>query len=174
MEDVELRQLDTSDEVAYKNFMREFSDAGEEPIPASAFAIDESYSSWLKQARDHALGQNVPEGRVPATIYFLVRKSQGKIIGAIDIRHRLNDHLRSVGGNIGYGIVPSERRKGYASHMLSLGLDICRKMKMKKVLITCNVENIASARTILKNGGVFENEVVVDDKITRKRFWIDL
>ena len=95
----------------------------------------------------------------------------------IDIRHRLNEGLLRFGGNIGYSVRPCCRRQGYATQMLALALEECRKMQMQEVLVTCNKENIGSAKTIQKNGGVLENEVAGkengEDRITQ-RYWITL
>ena len=95
------------------------------------------------------------------------------MVGIIDIRHRLNDYLLQFGGNIGYSIRKSERRKGYAKAMLSLGLAECRNLGLEKVLITCDKENISSAKTILACGGVLENEIAEGCRITQ-RYWIAL
>ena len=120
--------------------------------------------------------QTVCPGLVPATT-FLAVDADGKLIGMIDIRHRLNEGLLRFGGNIGYSVRPCCRRQGYATQMLALALEECRKMQMQKVLVTCNKENIGSAKTIQKNGGVLENEVAGkengEDRITQ-RYWITL
>jgi predicted acetyltransferase len=89
----------------------------------------------------------------------------------IDIRHYLNDYLLRIGGNIGYSVRASERRKGYAKEMLRLALLKCRKLDLEKVLITCFKHNIASAKTIIANGGILENEITDEDGITQ-RYWI--
>ena len=91
----------------------------------------------------------------------------------IDIRHRLNEYLLQFGGNIGYSVRPSQRRKGYATEMLALGLEECRKLGLDRALVTCDKTNIGSAKTIQKNGGVLENEVLEGDRITQ-RYWIAL
>ena len=95
------------------------------------------------------------------------------MVGIIDIRHRLNDYLLQFGGNIGYSIRKSERGRGYAKAMLSLGLAECRNLGLEKVLITCDKENIASAKTILACGGVLENEIAEGRRITQ-RYWVAL
>lgn len=75
----------------------------------------------------------------------------------------LNEQLLRLSGHIGYGIRPTERRKGYAAAMLKLALEKCRDMEIKQVLITCDKDNIASAKTIIANKEVLENELVEDN-----------
>lgn len=67
-------------------------------------------------------------------------------MGAVNIRHRLNEKLLNSGGHIGYGIRPSERRKGYASVLLALTLEITRDMGLNKVLLVCDKGNVASEK----------------------------
>ncbi|MFA6963703.1 MAG: GNAT family N-acetyltransferase [Patescibacteria group bacterium] len=173
MENVEFRKLTQKDENAYNIYIGEFLDAGEEVIPRSIFKTNLSFKQWLKQRHDFEKGINLPVDRVKATTFFLIRKHDGKILGALDLRHELTEHLLKFGGNIGYGVAPSERKKGYANYMLATALPICKGLGLEKVLITCNKENTGSARTIQKNGGVLENEVDYDG-VTRQRYWIDL
>ena len=82
--------------------------------------------------------------------------------------------MLSTGGHIGYGIRPTERRKGYAKAMLKMALEKCIQVDIKKVLITCDKTNIASAETILANGGMLENEVVEDNGNVVQRYWITM
>ena len=112
-------------------------------------------------------------GQVPDSTFFCLDMERNIFVGAINIRHELNESLLQDGGHIGDGVRPSERRKGYATAMISLGLDECRKLGMKKVLMTCKKDNIGSAKSILKNGGILENEIVKDGTV-KQRYWIDL
>jgi predicted acetyltransferase len=129
---------------------------------------DDLINNWKEQATDKAL----KEGFVPSSLYFLIDENK-RIYGALHIRHYLNDYLINYGGHIGYGIRPSERRKGYATKMLSLSLSIVEKLGIKKALVTCNKKNIASANTIINNDGILENEVIEDGEVIQ-RYWINI
>ena len=89
------------------------------------------------------------------------------------LEHSLNEALLLDGGHIGDGVRPSERRKGYATAMIALALDECRKLGIEKVLMVCNKENTGSAKSIQNNGGVLENEINVEGE-TVQRYWIQL
>ena len=95
------------------------------------------------------------------------------MVGAVNIRHYLNEALLLNGGHIGDGVRPSERRKGIATKMIALALEECRKLGIEKVLMVCDKENIGSAKSIQLNGGILENEVAVDG-IVEQRYWISL
>lgn len=83
--------------------------------------------------------------------------------------------MRVYGGNIGYSVRPSERRKGYAKWMLSQALVYCRKIGMSKVLINCLEKNEGSRRTILANGGKYESTIYVPgENVNLERYWIEL
>jgi len=130
----------------------------------------ENYEEWFYDIDKARKGVN--PGWVTATTYF--GTYDNRIIGMIQIRHYLNEKLLKSGGHIGYGVRPSERRKGYANKMLVLALKECKKLKIDRVLITCDKNNIGSARTIQKNGGVLENEITDDDGEILQRYWIDI
>lgn len=111
------------------------------------------------------------EERVPDSTFFCLDLDRNIFVGAINIRHYLNEKLLFTGGHIGDGIRPSERRKGYATAMIRLGLEECKKLGITKVLMTCDKDNIGSAKSIMNNGGVLENEVV-EDSVVEQRYWI--
>ena len=112
--------------------------------------------------------------RVPDSVFFLLDEDRDRLLGAVNIRHYLNESLLKEGGHIGDGIRPSERRKGYATEMIRLALIECKKLGIDKVLMTCDKDNIGSARSIVKNGGVLENEFVNSDGDAEKRYWITI
>lgn len=112
-------------------------------------------------------------GRVPDSTFFCLNVDRNIFVGAINIRHYLNESLLYTGGHIGDGIRPSERRKGYATAMIGLGLEECKKLGITKVLMTCDKDNIGSAKSIMNNGGILEDEVV-EDGVVEQRYWITL
>lgn len=110
---------------------------------------------------------------VPDSTYFCLDEERNIFVGAVNIRHYLNESLLFDGGHIGDGVRPSERGKGKGTQMIALALEKCKGLGMDKVLMVCNKSNIASAKTIINNGGVLENEVNVNGVIDQ-RYWIKL
>ena len=96
------------------------------------------------------------------------------MVGAVGIRHYLNESLLQSGGHIGDGVRPSERRKGYATEIIRLALLECQKLGIDKVLMTCDKDNIGSAKSIINNGGVLENEFLNFDGVIGQRYWVCL
>ena len=111
---------------------------------------------------------------VPSSLYYAYDEERNIMVGAVNIRHYLNDKLLFDGGHIGNGVRPSERRKGYGTLIISLALKECKKLGIDKVLITCNKDNIGSKKSIINNGGILENEVIDEDGKKVLRYWISL
>ena len=132
-----------------------------------------SIEDWLEELKKRSSEDTVPKGLVPSSTYLAVREKDNYIVGMIDIRHYLNKYLTQVGGNIGYGVRKTERNKGYAKQMLKLALEKCKELKIKKVLITCDEDNIASEKVILSANAKLEDIRNVDGE-NKKRFWIEL
>ena len=132
-----------------------------------------SIEDWLEELNKRSCEDTVPKGLVPSSTYLGVREKDNYIVGMIDIRHYLNEYLTQVGGNIGYSVRKTERNKGYAKQMLKLVLEKCKELKIKKVLITCDEDNIASEKVILSANAKFEDIRCIDGK-NIKRFWIEL
>ncbi len=114
------------------------------------------------------------DGLVPDSVFFLLDEERDRLLGAVDIRHNLNEKLLREGGHIGDGIRPTERRKGYATEMIRLALDECRKLGIERVLMVCRKDNVGSAKSILRNGGVLENEFTDSEGFVEQRYWITL
>ena len=147
----------------------------ESPIINGSAGLDRfsSIEIWFEELKKRSCEDTVPKGLVPSSTYLAVREKDNYIVGMIDIRHYLNEYLTQVGGNIGYGVRKTERNKGYAKQMLKLALEKCKDLKIKKVLITCDEDNIASEKVILSANAKLEDIRNVDGE-NKKRFWIDL
>ena len=147
----------------------------ESPIINGSAGLDRfsTVEDWLEELKKRSSEDTVPEGLVPSSTYLGVREKDNYIIGMIDIRHYLNDFLKQFGGNIGYGVRKTEKNKGYAKQMLKLALEKCKELKIKKVLITCDEDNIASEKVILSANAKLEDIRNVDGE-NKKRFWIEL
>jgi predicted acetyltransferase len=133
-----------------------------------------TYEKWLKWIEDDRHIETCPKGTVPQDLYFLVNENK-VILGGITIRHYLDEKYTKNGGHFGVGIRPSERLKGYASKMIELALIIAKnEYGIKKILYTCDKDNIGSAKAIQNNGGRFLDEIIEDDGNTIQRYSIEL
>lgn len=169
MEELILLKPDESMEDEFLQFNQEWEEHMEKMVPYAADLRGMSFEDWLKESRQ--LEHDAPDGMVTASLWLLLREN--RILGAIALRHELNDYLMSAGGHIGYGIRPSERGRGLADIMLKKALLIVKEMNYQKVLVTCSKNNIPSEKTIIKNGGILENEIVYGEEIVA-RYWIHL
>lgn len=149
-------------EAQAKDFYAEFVDYLSETAGTGSlnhYLQDSTYDAWLEERVWGVLDvANLPEGKVPALTYFCVREEDEKIVGMINIRPTANEFLRSEAGHIGYCIRPTERRKGYGTQMLRLGLEVCRRVDIHRVVISCDKLNPASAGVIKNCGGVLDAE----------------
>ena len=157
-------------------YRQEMLDNGDSLDGCAALEDTNSYAEWADF--EGRLRERYGEGYVPSDVYLAVRKSDDRLVGMIDFRRPLTEFLLRFGGNIGYSVRPSERGKGYAGEMLSLLLPKCSEAGENRVLLTCDADNEASRRTIIKNGGVLENRVECDAALSRcgmiQRYWITL
>ncbi len=151
------------------DMMEEWYRSGEKIVPYAIRRLDykdfEFYCDNLECKDDKS-------GFVPDSTFFCLDKDRNIMVGAVNIRHYLNESLLLNGGHIGDGVRPSERRKGIATKMIALALAECKKLGIEKVLMVCDKENIGSAKSIIHNGGILENEVEVDGVI-EQRYWIE-
>ena len=132
-----------------------------------------TFEAWLDNAGKRRNEETVEKGLVPATVYLAVEQETGDLIGMVDIRHRLTGYLLQHGGHIGYSVRKSRRREGFGTEILGLALLKCRELGIGRVLVTCAKTNTGSAKIIQKNGGVLENEIQEETRVTQ-RYWISL
>jgi len=173
IENLIIRPLNVDDENAFNLAVSEFKN--NEPGWEFAFKYEQTliFSDYVQMLERWALGRDLPDKFAPNT--FLVGVIGKRIIGRVSIRHVLNDYLSSVGGHVGYGVIPSERRKGYGSKILNLALPVAASLGISRLLLTCDDDNPGSIKVIENNGGVFENLIQDTNSMKMKRrYWIEL
>ncbi len=152
--------------------VEEFLARGEPLIPWVFKVSGESFAEHVAKLRAYSRGEQVPQGFVPNTTFWLVDERR-QILGAANLRHRLTRRLLHCGGHIGYGIRPSARGNGHATWLLEQMLRKAAGRGLRRVLLTCLAKNEASRRVIERCGGRFRNEVDTPEGPTR-RYWIAL
>ncbi len=135
-------------------FRKEFLDAGEHAINGSRGLHNyEKYEDWLHLVQECSKPNNKLIG-VETTTYFASRKADNKLVGCIELRHTLNQALEEIGGHVGYSVLPTERRKGYATLMLEMIIDKSKELGIDKLLLTCDIDNVGSNKTVVGCGGI--------------------
>lgn len=134
----------------------------------------ENIEDYIQLTKNYSNGEDLPEGWVPCTNFWLVDDSE--FIGAISFRRELNDQLSEFGGHLGYFIRPSKRDQGHGTQMLQLALERIRNTtQLQRVMITCNENNQRSQAVIEKNGGVFERHSKIEHDGEKVRiYWVVL
>jgi predicted acetyltransferase len=157
----------------YLSFYEEWVDSEEEMIPWVISKDPSDFQGMVQFLLEGENGDNLPNGWVPASTYWLMDEERN-VIGVVNIRHSLTEHLLNAGGHIGYGIRPSERRKGYATKLLALSLKKAKELGIERVLVVCDETNTGSKKTIRNNGGIQDTNFVEENGNVVLRFWIDV
>jgi predicted acetyltransferase len=126
-----------------------------------------AFRGWVDMLGRHEQGEGVAEDLVPSSSRWV--EEEGRLVGFVSLRHRLNAYLLDQGGHIGYAVRPTARRRGLATAATALVLQECRRRGIDPVLITCDDDNAASATVIERNGGVLE-----DVRRGKRRYWVTL
>lgn len=146
---MELRKPTLVDKEKLLEYIKEHYDNGEMNINASNGMTTTEYQKWLSKLKDDENGKNTEWGI--SETYILV--DENKVLGMINIRYTLSNEMAEIYGHIGYGVRPSERRKGLATYMLKEALVKCKQREMTEVILGCYEDNLGSSKTITKNGG---------------------
>jgi putative acetyltransferase len=128
-----------------------FMAAGENEWNGGAIIAHTNPAGYLDTLRSWSEGKNLPPNWCPADCYLIF--SENVVIGQLDIRHPLTEHLKQYGGNIGYCVHPAYRNRGIATWALRLALEIIAAKGVTEALLTCAHDNAASIRVIEKCGG---------------------
>lgn len=139
---------------------------------AMAWRPGMTWPEFLRFHEDYRRGRNLLADHVPST--FLVAEVDGVVVGRLSVRHALNEWLATYGGHIGYGVLAEHRRRGHATAMLREGLVRARLLGIDRVLVTCDDDNVASARVIEACGGRPDPDLpLTDGDPPKRRYWID-
>lgn len=157
-----LIEPDARFEESYVGLVAEFVESGEPLIPFPLSFPHDDFPAFLERLAACSRGEGSPPGFVAHSTYWLVRDDR-EVVGVSNLRHELTESLRHDGGHIGYGVRPSARGNGYAVELLRRTLRRAEALGLSEVLITCDRGNVASARTILRNGGILESEDALPD-----------
>lgn len=163
--------------IQYKEMMDEWKDSNTSisPWPLKLeYSTKNKFEEMIKRVEEVERGENL-EGNASSTTYWLYDDNKNTIIGASNLRHYLTEEGYKTWGHIGYGIRPSERRKGYATKLLKMTLEEANKIGIKRVLLGTYEENIGSWKTMEKCGAELENIVIEEETgLPIKRYWISL
>jgi predicted acetyltransferase len=168
-----LRRLESRDESKFLEafYSWDLTDTGF--LFAQGFEPGMKFEDYLDLLQAFEKGERLPQGFVPWTT--LCGFVGDELVGRLSIRHQLSDFLFKIGGHIGYGVVPSQRQKGYAKMMLQQALPIAKSLGIEKALVTCDDTNIGSAKVIEACGGILENKVDAGEgRPLKRRYWIDI
>lgn len=177
MEDLILVKPDETYIDEIRNYRQEWLDNDDHSHGDSGLFKQSDIVAWVKNCLLYEQEETKPNlEHVTGEQFMLIRKNDGRILGMIALRHSLGEpdsYLSRHGGQIGYGVRFSERRKGYAKKMLILCLEKCREIGLDKVLICCDTDNEGSRKTILACGGRFDKLSITGDEID-EQYWIGL
>ena len=146
------------------NYRQEHFDYEEYVINGSElFDKIQSYEEWLEKVTANSKSETVDPNWVLTDTFFVIRLSDSKIVGIVDLRYQLNDFLKDF-GNCGYSVRPTERRKGYATEILKQICTLAKSQGLESLQLSVEKNNTASIKTIEKNGGTYLRSFVFDNE----------
>jgi predicted acetyltransferase len=161
------------DEQSFRRAVSEFEK--HDPHWTFAFHFEEAgdFQEYVKRMEGWSKGVGVPDGFVPNA--FFVAVVDRIVVGRLSLRHYLCEKIELIGGHIGYGVVPSYRRRGYATEMLRQAIPFCRSLGIERALITCDDSNVASQRVVEACGGVLETILRCPETgVPKRRYWLSI
>jgi predicted acetyltransferase len=137
---------------------------------SETYLVSQNFQTYVQKLKDYEFTPS--EHFVRGVTFWAIMHDE--VVGRLGLRLELNEGLEKFGGHIGYITRPSFRKRGIASKMLALALETDYAKEIGKILLTCDLDNEASEKTIVKNGGLFFDVVELEDRSNKKRFWINL
>ncbi len=168
-----VREFNKEDEYTLKNMVKEITEYDNNFEGLTNIKNIDNYDEFLTKLETNKHQELINENYSPQTTFGMFEDEE--LIGGFNLRYVLKGDLINHGGNVGYLIRPTQRKKGYGTKILNFAIAEARKINLNKILVTCRKENIASEKVILNNYGIYENDYY-DEKnnIYYKRFWIDI
>jgi predicted acetyltransferase len=169
--------MDRKDEIVdyineFVEYNSDINGTGSLDLILDGYSIEQSIERCLNM-ENKEYAESV--GRCQGKTLLLIRENDNKIVGTINIRWNLNEAMLRFGGHIGYGIRPTERRKGYNKINLYLGMIEAKKLGLEKVMLDCDVNNLGSDRTLKALGGeLVRTEVDPEDGILTNVYWFNV
>lgn len=164
-----LRALTADDEIQARKAHAELRTENVDFLPD--LRPSESWTAYLARIERVRWGVDLAHHQTSAT--FLVAEADGDLVGAVSVRHELNDYLAEYGGHVGYAVRPGYRRQGHATSMLRQALAVAAELELDRILVTCDVGNAASLRVIEKCGGRFERLAIgTHGAPDKRRYWL--
>jgi predicted acetyltransferase len=165
-----LRPMVLSDEPTFRRALGEW-DGSSGFLFYQGFEPGMTFADYLDLLAANERGERLPPGFIAATTLGAFVGED--LVGRASIRHRLTEFLLNTGGHLGYGVVPSFRRRGYATEILRQTLPLAKKLRIDRALVTCDDDNIGSIRVIEVNGGVLEDKrPQPGTDVLKRRYWI--
>ena len=151
-------------EINYEDIEKEYLFVKDMPVdengltnPYQGISREDFESNALPEMIAYSKGENLPDGYVPETFFFLWDGDE--IVGQFRIRHYLCESLRIGAGHIGYFIKKEYRGKGYGKEGLRLTLLEAKNIVPEdEIYLRVNKDNTASLKVMLYNGGYIEHE----------------
>ena len=172
MPTLDIRQLGPDDKAAFLTGLDFW--AGESP-DWHTFSWSEgmTHKAHLQKLSDEFHGRHIADDKVPHTMLYGFL--DGVIVGRCSVRHELNDHLRTFGGHLGYGVAPPFRKQGFGRQLFKAGREHLKSLGVDRAFMTCASNNVASQKMIEEAGGIFQNETIdPTDHLLTRSYWVPL
>ena len=148
-----------------------FHEDGFGPLPTDDVESSVGFAAWVRLLADEPESVQPSRSNAMRCVYRWVVEND-QVLGGIALRYGSGDVACRL-GNVGYGIKPSARRRGVATWALGQMIDQAQAVGLDRLLVVCEMDNAASAKTIEANGGVLDDDAGSDSAGLR-RYWVEI